>query len=491
MRELGERTDRMQTKAAIRREAFSLFLRNGYQGTTLERIAQALDVSQGELLDMFPTKAAIVMQDDLDPLVLAAFNAQPAGTNPVAAFRSALRSVLSVITPEQSAMMRQRALLIRQDTELRAALLTQFGGMVDRVALVVRARVGPSPTTLAVRDLAGVIVALVMSITLSASTEPLVDLMRRSDEMLAALEAGLPLAAVDSGDEHPETHFLRLRDGRQLAYTEWGNKDGDPIIFQHGTPGSRVDHEAAQELYRSLGVRVITPDRPGYGLSDNKPRRQLIDWPSDVLELADSLQIRRFGVVSLSGGGPYALACAALIPDRLCSVVTTGSPAPFDRPGGVAGMQLTHQAGLWLEQTMPLIFEGGVKLLSSVIQRHPAYFIDDLTNNSPAADQQVLSTPWVRSSVMATLLEAVRGGSEGYDDDLRILTSTWGFPLEDIRVPVHVWHGDMDAVVPLHQARYLAETIPGAELRICPGEAHMLLWNHLPEILATASAGQP
>jgi pimeloyl-ACP methyl ester carboxylesterase len=91
---------------------------------------------------------------------------------------------------------------------------------------------------------------------------------------------------------------------------------------------------------------------------------------------------------------------------------------------------------------------------------------------------------------MATLLEAVRGGSAGYDDDLRILTSPWGFRLEDIRVPVHVWHGDVDAVIPLHQARYLAGTIPGADLTICPGEAHMLLWNHLPEILTTATAGR-
>jgi pimeloyl-ACP methyl ester carboxylesterase len=482
--------DGIQTKGAIRQEALRLFLRNGFQETTLAAIAQAAAVSPGDLLNMYPSKTAIVMQDDLDPLVLAAFKAQPSGINPVSAFRNALRSVLSEVAPEQSAMVRQRALVIRQDAELRAALLTQFGGMVDRVAEVVSVRVGPGPTTLAVRDLAGALVCLIMSMTLSASGEPLVELIKRSDEALAQLEASLPLAAVDRDDDHPETHLLRLRDGRQLAYTEWGDQGGAPVIFHHGTPGSRLDHEAAQSLYRSLKLRVITPDRPGYGLSDNKPRRQLVEWPSDVIELADSLHIPRFGVVSLSGGGLYALACAALIPDRLIAVVTTGSPAPFDQPGALAGMQVAHRAGLWLEETMPLIFEGGVKLLGGLIQRHPAYFIDDLTRNSPAADQHVLSTPWVRSSVMATLLEAVRGGSEGYDDDLRILTSPWGFRLEDIRVPVHVWHADVDAVIPLHQARYLAGTIPGADLTICSGEAHMLLWNHLPEILTTATAGR-
>jgi pimeloyl-ACP methyl ester carboxylesterase len=341
---------------------------------------------------------------------------------------------------------------------------------------------------LAVRDQAGVLVRLIMSATLWASRDPFVDLIQQADAALAKLEASLPLATVDRDGERPETRLFTLRDGRHLAYTEWGSPDGAPIFFQHGMPGSRFERAAAQDLYRSLDVRVITPDRPGYGLSDAKPHRRLVDWPSDVVELADSLGIGRFSVVSVSGGGLYALACAALIPERLFSVVTTGCPSSLDRAGALSGMPFTNRAGLWLEETMPWVIEGGTTLLSSMIKGHTAFFVDEAEHSSPAEDQQVLLTPWVRQSIIETLSEAVRTGPQGYDDDLRILTSPWGFPPEKIRVPVHLWHGDVDSVIPLRHAQYLATVIPGATLKICPGEAHMLLWNHLPEILTIAAA---
>jgi len=430
------------------------------------------------------------MEDDLHLLVLAAFKAQSPGISPVAAFRNAMRDALSQLTPEQNALVGQRAQLIKQDPDLRDALLTQFGGMVDQIAEVVKARVGADATNLAVRDQAGAIVRLIMSATLWAADDPVVDLVQQTDAALAKLEASLSLATVDRDGERPETRLLTLRDGRHLAYTEWGSPDGAPIVFQHGMPGSRFGREAAQELYRSMDVRVITPDRPGYGLSNAKPRRRLVDWPSDIVELADFLHIGRFGVVSLSGGGLYALACAALIPERLLSVVTTSCPSPLDRPGAMAGMQFTNRAGLWLEETMPWLLEGGTHLLNSLVKRHTAFFVDESAHTSPTADQDVLSTPWVRLSIIETLREAVRCGPQGYDDDLRILTSPWGFAPENIRVPVHLWHGEVDSVIPLSHAQYLAAVIPGATLTICPAEAHMLLWNHLPEILSTAVAAR-
>jgi len=487
MYKLAERTD-PETKTAIRLEALRLFLEKGFQSTTLEEIAVAAAVSRNALLKFYRNKADIVMQDDLAPLVLTAFKAQPPGISPIAAFRNAMRSVFSELTPQQSALVGQRALLIQRDPDLRDALLTQFGGMVDQIADVVQARVGPDATSLAVRDQAGVLVRLIMSATLWASRDPFVDLVQQVDAALARLEASLALATFDHDGEQPETRLLTLRDGRRLAYTEWGSPEGAPIIFQHGMPGSRFERAAAQELYRSLDVRVITPDRPGYGLSDAKPHRRLVDWPSDVVELADSVGIGRFGVVSVSGGGLYALACAALIPERLFSVVTTGCPSSLDRPGALSGMQFTNRAGLWLEETMPWVIEGGTTLLSSMIKGHAAFFVDEAEHSSPAEDQQVLSTPWVRQSIIETLSEAARSGPHGYDDDLRILTSPWGFLPEKIRVPVHLWHGDVDSVIPLPHARYLATVIPGATLKICPGEAHMLLWNHLPEILTIAAA---
>jgi len=290
--------------------------------------------------------------------------------------------------------------------------------------------------------------------------------------------------------EQPVTHVLRLRDGRRLAYSELGDPRGLPIIHLHGMPGSRLEHEAEPEFYWSLGVRVITPDRPGYGLSDPHPHRRLLDWPSDVAELADSLGIDRFGVTGLSGGGIYALACAAAIPHRLTEVVVTGCPGPMQRHGAMAEMRFMTRAGVWLGSRAPWLLEAGAAMLSGLVRRYPRFFVDHFNDGIPPADRRWLSIPSVNSGAADTLREALRPGAQGYVQDIRVLARPWGFALEDIRVPVQLWHGDEDRVIPLHHGRYLASVIPGATLRICPGEAHMLMWNHLGEILM-AAAGMP
>jgi pimeloyl-ACP methyl ester carboxylesterase len=284
--------------------------------------------------------------------------------------------------------------------------------------------------------------------------------------------------------------FVKLSDGRRLAYSELGDPGGVPIIHQHGMPGSRLEHEAEPELYRSLGVRVITPDRPGYGLSDRDPHRTLLDWPADVEELADQLGISRFGIVGISGGGIYALACAAAIPHRLTDVVVTGCPGPMQRPGALAGMRFLTRAGVWLGARAPWLLEAGATVLSPAVRRFPGFFVDHFNNGVPPADRQWLSMPSVSRGAADTLREAFRPGVWGYVRDIRVLALPWGFNLDEIKVRVQLWHGDDDAVIPLHHGRYLASVIPGATLRVCHGEGHMLMWNHLPEILM-AAAGMP
>jgi pimeloyl-ACP methyl ester carboxylesterase len=290
--------------------------------------------------------------------------------------------------------------------------------------------------------------------------------------------------------EQLTTRMMRLHDRRRLAYTELGDPDGVPIIHQHGMPGSRLEHEAEPDFYRLLGVRVITPDRPGYGLSDPDPHRRLLDWPSDVAELADYLGISRFGITALSGGGIYALACAAAIPHRLTDVVVTGCPGPMDRKGALVDMRIMTRAGVWLGSRAPWLLEAGATLLSGLVRRYPRFFVDHFNDGRPPADRRWLSIPSVNSGAVDTLREALRPGAWGYVQDIRVLARPWGFSLEDIPVPVQLWHGDEDRVIPMHHGRYLASVIPGATLRICPGEGHMLMWSHLAEIVS-AAAGMP
>lgn len=288
----------------------------------------------------------------------------------------------------------------------------------------------------------------------------------------------------------PTARFVTLSDGRRLAYMERGRSDGFPIVHHHGMPGSRLQHEAESELYSALGMRVITPDRPGYGLSDPHPTGRLIDWPADVVELVDSLGVGRFGVTALSGGGIYALACAASLPGRLTSVAVTGCPAPMQIEGAYRGMRLLTRAGVWLAGRAPWLLEAIGGLAGGFVRAHPRFVFEQFNRDIPLPDRRWLSMPSVAGGQIEDLQEGLRRGTGGYVHDLELLARPWGFALEDIRVPVDLWHGEADTVIPPRHSRYLARKIPGARLHMCPGEAHLLLWNHVEEVLL-AAAGTP
>lgn len=295
----------------------------------------------------------------------------------------------------------------------------------------------------------------------------------------------------DFGRDEVVTRMVRLSDGRRLAYTERGDPAGVPVIHHHGMPGSRLEHEAESEFYRSLGVRVITPDRPGYGLSDPQEHARLLDWPRDVVELADALGLERFGVTALSGGGIYAMACAAAIPERIIEVAVTGCPAPMQRRGATSGMRLATRVGVWLGASAPWVLGLGATAVSRLVKRYPRFVVAQANRDKPPADLRWLSMPSVMGGAAESLQEALRFGASGYVQDICALSRPWGFELDDIKVPVRLWHGDLDTVIPLHHGEYLASLIPGSELQVCPGEAHMLLWNHLAEVLLRAAGMSP
>ena len=285
----------------------------------------------------------------------------------------------------------------------------------------------------------------------------------------------------------PRGGVIRLADGRLMSYSECGSPDGAPVIHMHGMPGSRVERFAAPEVYADLGVRVITPDRPGYGESDRHHRGSLLDWAADVEQLADRLELRRFGITSLSGGGIYALACAARLGDRLTGVVTTGCPSPLAVPGGLRGMRALNRLGLRLSRRAPLLLELGATGLSGVLRRHPQFFMTQMNRDKPGPDRELLEHPAVRGQAIATLREAIQHGTWGYVNDVRLLGSPWGFEPGEIEAPVQLWHGRIDTVIPVWHAYRLVEEIPNSTLHLVPGEAHMLIWTHLAEVLREAS----
>ena len=287
--------------------------------------------------------------------------------------------------------------------------------------------------------------------------------------------------------DEPTTRVCVLRDGRRLAFVERGDPTGFPIVHHHGMPGSRLQHEAPDEYYRRLGIRLITPDRPGYGMSDVHRGATLADWPRDVADLLDWLEIRRFGVTALSGGGIYALACAALLPQRVTGVVTTGCPAPMQIDGAFGGMRFLTRAGVWIAGSAPWLLAAGAWAVGRIARRHPRFVYERFNHGGPPADRRWISSPSFEGGAIEDLQEALRNGPWGYVIDLEMLARPWGFSVDDIRVPVELWHGQDDDVIPIQHGRYLAARIPRATLHECPGEGHLVLWNHLHEVLEEAS----
>jgi pimeloyl-ACP methyl ester carboxylesterase len=280
---------------------------------------------------------------------------------------------------------------------------------------------------------------------------------------------------------------IKLKDGRTLGYAEYGDPKGKSIFEFHGNPSSRLGSILFDEAARRLGVRVIGIDRPGMGLSDYKPGRKLLDWPNDVIELANVLEIDRFPIVGGSGGVPSTLACAYKIPERLTSVGILFGPRPFGTPGATAGWSRSKRIQAFLGRNGPLwIGSLAMKAVARVMRRNPDRALSKMFKELPEQDKEAFNQPSVKQQYIDTIQEAFRSGTRGVALDYALSMKPWGFRLEDIPIEVYLWHGEDDTVVPPAMGRYLAEAISNCPARFIPGEGHFsLLPNHVGEILNT------
>jgi len=284
---------------------------------------------------------------------------------------------------------------------------------------------------------------------------------------------------------------LRLATGRRLAYDKHGAADGNPIFYFHGSPSTRLEWQlfGSEELTRKLKIRVIVPDRPGLGRSDFQPGRRISDWPADVIALADHLALSRFAVVGYSGGGPYAAVCALKIPERLTHVGIVSGTGPFDEPGLSAAINPVNLRFIRLARTNPWLSRLTLRLMGHMVQYWPRRFIAQAIAGLPAPDQAVLARPDFQRAFVAMIQEGLRAGPRGAQLDTALMASPWDFHPQDIRVPVHVWHGEGDANAPLAMGQYMAATIPNSHASFYPGEGHLsLMAKHIEDILNVLAA---
>ena len=228
----------------------------------------------------------------------------------------------------------------------------------------------------------------------------------------------------------------------------------------------------------------MTIDRPGHGLSDYQPQRTLLDWPRDVTAVADHLGIERFAASGWSFGGPYALACAYRIPERLTAVGLISSFGPYDRPGATAGMDRSSKMALAMARRVPwAVNRQLMRMMGRTFTKDPEGTARRRFTSLPAPDQHALSDRQATEMLLASMVESFPAGSDGSAWELRLLTRPWGFRLHDIAVPVALWHGDGDINSPLATGSYLSHTLPDASLTVLPGEGHFLILKRWGEII--------
>ena len=288
-----------------------------------------------------------------------------------------------------------------------------------------------------------------------------------------------------------EYREIRLRDGRVLAFAEYGSAHGQPIIHCHGAPSSRVEGDLILHTatLAELGLRVIVPDRPGIGRSDFQPGRRIIDWPNDVLDLATALKLDTFFVVGESGGAPYAAACGALLPTRVRAIGLIGGVAPFDAPGVVAALSGPLKMMFRLAQFAPPILRGLFRLNLSAIRGGGERGSEQMAASFPEPDRSLMQRPEIRGRFIACFEEACRMGTQGPVWDMGLIARAWGFDLTKISVPVLLWQGERDGNVPPVHGRYLASAIPNCRATFYPDEAHFSLpLNRQQEILSALVA---
>lgn len=285
-----------------------------------------------------------------------------------------------------------------------------------------------------------------------------------------------------------ESQELRLPDKRRLGFAEYGDPAGAPFFYFHGWPSSRLEARAAHEQALRLGVRVVAPERPGYGLSDFLPGRTITSWTQDLLVLAEHLRWSRFGVVGVSGGGPYALACAALIPERLGSVSLVCSAGPCDAPGALDGMAPMTRWLLTFARTTPWLAQKSAAMcLRALWGKGHQVIPRQIEEALPPADKKALENPELRAALIAASTEALRGGMEGAAWDGLLLAGSWDLPFESIRIPIRLWHGEKDIVVPVAMGRHLARSIPGCQATFYPEDGHFSLpYGRIQEIFQEA-----
>lgn len=271
---------------------------------------------------------------------------------------------------------------------------------------------------------------------------------------------------------------LTLKDGRTLGYAEYGEPTGMPVIAFHGTPGSRLVAKVMEKAALEVKARIIAPDRPGYGISNPNKKGSLSSHVADIIELADALKMEKFAALGVSGGGPYPLACAHKIPQRISVAAIVSGIGPLGLPNSTSGMVSMNRIMFNLGRFSPALV--GFLLPRLLRSSLPSMENHVKQGTSPSVD----ISPEVFAIVANDQRESIRTGGRGIELDMKILWQPWGFQFGDIQTKTLLWHGEVDNLAPASLAHYLVDHLPNCESTFYSNEGHIdPLTKHMSEIM--------
>ena len=282
---------------------------------------------------------------------------------------------------------------------------------------------------------------------------------------------------------------LQLADGRLLSYAEFGDPTGKPLFFFHGGNDSRLEAAILDGTAQKLGLRIIAPDRPGYGHSTFQPDRTFLDWPDDITQLAEALFIDTFAVIGHSGGGPHAAAVAYTLPERLTNVALVSSAAP---PGSSnKGMHPMFRMVNFMMGHSPILHRRLTQQTADQVQNTPSKFFTQWGMMSKADGRLFQERSDITAMITAEMQEAVHQGIEAILQEHPLYKQPWGFDLAAIKLPVHVWHGLADAQAAPAWSTYLVANLSNPIPHFVADEGHFsILVNQQADILARALYGE-
>jgi pimeloyl-ACP methyl ester carboxylesterase len=288
-----------------------------------------------------------------------------------------------------------------------------------------------------------------------------------------------------------EDQRLRLADGRSLGFRVYGDPQGAPVLFLHGTPGSRLKFSIAHETGRSQGLAIVAPDRWGYGLTEAPKGPSLGAFADDMAALMDHLGTGRFAVGGISGGGPYAAAVAARLGPRITAVALVSPVGPIADAGLGPSLPLLHRLCFTVLPRRPRAVATAMRAFRWSLKHAPRLAGELTTWRAARPDKRLIRRSETSRRILGSIKEGLRPGTAGPNIDLAIFSRPWTVDLAAIVAPARLWIGSVDSNVPVAAARALAERIPHCMLTELPNEGHLWVSEHHADVLAWVASALP